>query len=114
MELEIQEDDANRENGIDEDRKGYKSSFSNTKLPITKEYLEDITNKRMVSDNVIHGFNILCRRQFEHVAGLQDPLPCQIFQYSVIKNQKFVQIFHNRTHWAAISTYNFKNGKVNF
>ena len=86
MELEIQEDDVNRENGIDEDRKGYKSSFSNTKLPVTKEYLEDITNKRMVSDNVIHGFNILCRRQFEHVAGLQDPLT--LSNIPILSNKK--------------------------
>ena len=58
----------------DEERKGFKTSFKNTKLPVTNENLEDIKNKRMLSDNAIHGFNILCRRQFEHVAGFQDPL----------------------------------------
>ena len=86
-----------------------------TKLPVTNEDLENITNKRMLSDDVIHGFNILCGRQFEHVAGLQDPLLGQTSQYSVIKNQKFVQILHNnRVHWVAISTHNCKNGEVNY
>ena len=115
MELEIQDNDVNKENEIDEERKGYKTSFKNTKLPVTKEDLEDITNKRMLSDNVIHGFNILCRRQFEHVAGLQDPLLGQTSQYSVLKNQTFVQILHNNlAHWVAISTYNCKNSEVNY
>ena len=72
MELEIEDDDVNKENKIGEEKKGYKISFKNTKLPVTNEDLEDITNKRMLWDNVIHGFNILCRRQFEHIAGLQD------------------------------------------
>ena len=70
VELEIQDDDVNKENEIDEERK----EFKNTKLPVTNENLEDIKNKRMLSDNAICEFNILCRRQFEHVAGLQDPL----------------------------------------
>ena len=59
VEPEIQEDDVNKENKIDEERKGCKTSFKNTKLPVTNEDLEDITNKRMPSDNVIHGFNPL-------------------------------------------------------
>ena len=67
MELKTQEDDVNKENETDEERNGYKTSF---KLAVTNEDLEDITNKRMLSDNFIHGFNILCRRQFEHFAGL--------------------------------------------
>ena len=113
VELEIEKDDVNKENEIDEERKGYKTSFKNTKLPVTNEDLEDITNKRMLSDNFILGFNILCRRQFEHVAGLQDLFLGQASQYSVMKNQKFLQILHNnRAHWVAISTYNYKNGEV--
>ena len=32
-----------------------------------------------------------------------------------MKNQKFVQILHNnRAHWVVISTYNCKNGEVNY
>ena len=32
-----------------------------------------------------------------------------------MKNQKLVQILcNNRTHWVAISTYNCKNGEVNY
>ena len=45
---EIQDDDVNKENKIDEERKGYKISFKNTKLPVTNADLEDITNKRML------------------------------------------------------------------
>ena len=105
----------NKENEIVEERKGYKTSFKNANLPVTKEDLEDITIKRLISDNVIHGFNILCRRPFEHAAGIQDPLTSQASQYPVMKNQKFVQILHdNWAHWVAISTYNFKNGEVNY
>ena len=115
VELEIQEDDIIKENEIDEERKGYKTFFKNTELLVTNEDFEDISNKRMLSDNVIHGFNILCRRQFEHVAGLQDPFLGQKSQYVVMKNQKFLQILHNnQTHWVAISTYNCKNGEVNY
>ena len=105
VELEMQDDDVNKENEIDEERKGYKTYFKNTKLPVTNKALEDITNKRLLSDNVTHGFNILCGKQFENVAGLQDPLLGQKSQYSVMKNQKFVQILHNNgSHWVAIST----------
>ena len=69
----------------------------------------------MLSDNFIHGFNILCRRQIEHVAGFQDPFLGQTFQCSLIKNQKFGQTLHsNGVHWVAISTNNFKNGEVNY
>ena len=93
VELEIQDDDVNKENETDEERKRCKTSFKNTKLPVTNEDLEDITNKRILSDNVIHGFNILCRRQFEHVAGLQDPLLDQTSQYSVIKKSEICANF---------------------
>ena len=32
-----------------------------------------------------------------------------------MKNQKYVQILHkNWAHWVAISTYNCKNGEVNY
>ena len=48
VELEIQDDDGNNENEIDEERKGYKTSFKNTKLPVTNEDLEDIAHKRML------------------------------------------------------------------
>ena len=37
MELEIQDDDVNKENEIDGERKIYKTSFKNTKLPVTNE-----------------------------------------------------------------------------
>ena len=104
VELETQEDDVNKENEIDEQRNWYKASFKNTKLPVTNKDLEDITRKRMLSYNVIHGFYILCRRQFEHVAVLQHPLFGQTSQYWVMKNQKFPQIlYNNRAHWVAIS-----------
>ena len=43
---------------INDERGGYSISFKSTKLPVTKEDLEDIANKRILSDN-IHGFNIL-------------------------------------------------------
>ena len=56
VELETQEDDINKENKIDEERRGYKTFLKNTELPVTNEDLEDITNKRMLSDNVAHGF----------------------------------------------------------
>ena len=69
----------------------------------------------MLSDNVIHGFIILCRRHFEHVVGLQYPLFGQTGQFSVMKNQKYLQISrNNRAHRVAISTYNCKNGEVNY
>ena len=67
----------------------------------------------MLSDNFIHGFNILCSRQFEHVMRLQDPLLGQTAQFSVMKNQQFLQILHNnRAHWVATSTNNCKKDKV--
>ena len=70
VELKIQEDDVNKENETDEKREGYKTSFKNTKLPVANEEFEDFTEKRLLSGNVIHGFNILCRRKFKHIAGL--------------------------------------------
>ena len=48
VELEMQDDDVNKENEIDEERKGYKTSFKNTKILVTNKNLEDITNKRML------------------------------------------------------------------
>ena len=70
VELKIQQDDVNKENETDEKREGYKTLFKNTKLPVTNEEFEDFTDKRLLSGNVIHGFNILCRRKFKHIAGL--------------------------------------------
>lgn len=52
----------------------------------------------MLSDNVIHGFDILCKRHFEHVEGFQDLLLGQTLQNSVIKYQKFEQILHKYQH----------------
>ena len=37
VELEIQDDDVNKENEIDKERKEYKTYFKNTKLPATNE-----------------------------------------------------------------------------
>ena len=77
--------------------------------------IENITNKRILSDNVINGFNIPFRRKFEHAGGLQDPLLGQTVQFSVMKNQIFLQISHNnRAHWIVFSIYNCKNGEVNY
>ena len=55
-----------------------RTSFKHTKLSVTNEDINDITNKRMLSSNansVIQVFTILCRMQIEHVAGRHNPLP---------------------------------------
>ena len=70
VELETQRDHADKENETDEEIQEHTTYFKNTKLPLTNEDLENIINKRMLSENVIHGLNIFCRRQFEHVVGL--------------------------------------------
>ena len=63
----------------------------------------------MLADTVIHGFNILCRTHFEHVAGLRDPLLGQTAQFSVMKNQKF---FMTTGLIGLLSAHNCK--KVNY
>ena len=79
-------------------KRGIYNFFSKYKTSVTNEDLENITNKRMLSDNVIHGFDILCKRHFEHVEGFQDLLLGQTLQNSVIKYQKFEQILHKYQH----------------
>ena len=90
VELEIQEDDVNKANEIDEERKRYKT-LKNTKLPVKNKYLEDITNKRMLSDNFTHGFNILCRRQFENVCRTSRYLPWSNIPFSSGQINDFVK-----------------------
>ena len=64
VELEIQKDDANKENEIDEERKGYQTSFKNTKLPVTKECYQIILSLDLIffaegSLNMLQDFKTL-------------------------------------------------------
>ena len=68
--------------------------------------LKDISDKRMLSDNVLNGFQKLRGKQFPDSNGLQDPVLGQILSFKVQKNKPFFPVPHDgKMHWITISTY---------
>ena len=65
--------------------------------------MKDISDSRMLSDNVVNAFQKMMEKQFPEANGLQDP----------ILGQTFVQVLHDgKLHWIAISTYECNEGEV--
>ena len=75
--------------------------------------LKEISDRRMLSDNVVNAFHKMMEKQFPEANGLQDPILGQTLSFKVQKNKPFVQVLHDgKLHWIAISTYGCNEGEV--
>ena len=75
--------------------------------------LKDISDKRMLSDNVLNAFQKLREKQFPDSNGLQDPILGQILSFKVQKNKLFFPVPHDsKMHWITISTYGCHEGEA--
>ena len=87
-------------------------SKSSTTNPF-KEGLKTISNKKMLTDNVINVLQKMLKKQFPDTNGLQDPLLGQLLSYQIYQNTPFVQVIHNGCyHWLWLSTYGCKQGEI--
>ena len=75
--------------------------------------MKDISDSRMLSDNVVNAFQKMMEKQFPEANGLQDPILGQTLSFKVQKNKPFVQVLHDgKLHWKPISTYGCNEGEV--
>ena len=75
--------------------------------------MKDISDSRMLSDNVVNAFQKMMEKQFPEANGLQDPILGQTLSFKVQKNKSFIQVLHDgKLHWIAISTYGCNEGEV--
>ena len=75
--------------------------------------MKDISDSRMLSDNVVNVFQKMMEKQFPEANGLKDPILGQTLSFKVQKNKPFVQVLHDgKLHWIAISTYGCNESEV--
>ena len=80
---------------------------------LSKEDLKAISNKQMLTDNIIDVLQKMLKKQFPDASGLQDPLLGQLLTYQIYQNTPFVQVIQNgRYSWLAFSTYGCKQGEI--
>ena len=73
--------------------------------------LKDISDRRMLSDNVVNAFQKIMEKQFPEENSLQDPILGQSLSFKVQKNKPFVQVLHDgKLLWIPISTYGYNKG----
>ena len=75
--------------------------------------MKDISDSRMLSDNVVNAFQKMMEKQIPEANGLQDPILGQTLSFKVQKNKPFVQVLHDgKLNWIAISGYGCNEGEV--
>ena len=62
---------------------------------LSKEDLKKISNKQILTDNIINGLQKIFKKQFPDANNLQDPLLGQLFSYQLYQNAPFFQVVHN-------------------
>ena len=76
--------------------------------------LKEISDNRMLNDNIINTVQKTLKKQFSQANGLQDPVLGRTLKFNVNKNLPFVQVMHDgRIHWIALSTFNCNEGEIN-
>ena len=69
-------------------------------------HLKDISENRMLNNNIMSEVQKMLKKPFTEVKGLQIPVLGQGLNFQVYRSIPFVQLLHNdRMHWVAISTY---------
>lgn len=82
---------------------------------LTYRDLKSISDKRVLSDNVINVLQLMMKRDFNISAGLQDTIKGRKLYFKSIKpGVPFAQILHDEQnhHWVAISSYGCNEGEI--
>ena len=75
--------------------------------------LRDISESRMLKDNIVNAVQKMLKKQFTEANELQDPVLGQGLNFQSYQSISFVQVLHNgRMHWVAISTYGCDQGEI--
>ena len=62
---------------------------------LSKDDLKTISDKQMLTDNVINVLQTMLKQKFTDAIGLQDILLGQYLTYDIYQNKSFVQVTHN-------------------
>ena len=94
------------------DKKSH-NNLTSSRINLSHKDLKNISNQEMLTDNAIHVFQNMIKKQNTDVNGLQDPVLGETLNFSVYQSIPFVQVLHDgRLHWVAISTYGCRLGEV--
>ena len=76
--------------------------------------MKEISDNRMLNDNIINAVQKMLKKQFSQANGLQDPVLGQTLNFNITRNLSFVQVLYDgRIHWIAVSTFNCNRGEIN-
>ena len=79
----------------------------------TQSELKSLSDNEMISDVVINVAQKMMAKGHPWLKGLQDPILGQTMSFRRFQSQPCVQILRDDVaHWVAISTFNFKSGKI--
>ena len=68
--------------------------------------LKEVSDNRMLNDDIIKVVQRMLKKQIYQAKGLQDPVLGQTLNFNVNGNLPFVQVLHDvRIHWIAVSTF---------
>ena len=77
-----------------------------SRCALNYSHLKDISENRMLNNNIMSEVQKMLKKPFTEVNGLQIPVLGQGLNFQVYRSIPFVQLLHNdRMHWVAISTY---------
>ena len=83
------------------------------RVNLTVGDLSDLSDNRMLNDNIIQTFQQMLKIQYRDANGHQHPVLRQALSFAVYQTTPFVQVLHDGSlHRIAISTYNCKEGEV--
>ena len=76
--------------------------------------IKTINSDQMLIDKHMNYVNILLKRQFPEVCGLQDTVPGQRLQFDVMPTGEWIQIIHDGSlPWLTCTTIGCKEGEIN-
>ena len=72
--------------------------------------LKEISDNRMLNNNIIKDVQKMMKKQFSQANSLQDPVLGQTINLNVTRNLPFVQVLHDgRIHNIAVSPFNYSD-----
>ena len=104
------EDDVSATEGNDKPFPG-----DSVRSELTYRDLKSISEKRVLSDNVINVLQLMMKRDFNVSVGLQDTIKGRkLYFRSISAGVPFTQILHDdqNHHWVAISSYGCNEGEI--
>ena len=76
-------------------------------IKLHESHKKSIEAGEWLCDNVINFCQLLLKKQYPHISGLQSTILADIYGMNPQPNREFVQVLNvNRNHWIIISTIN--------